>query len=106
MEQMQPQVQGIIPAYAGSTKSLRFEHVRDFRIIPAYAGSTAPGSAIADGILGSSPHTRGAHLDSNTDGDCSKDHPRIRGEHRPRHLEDQNPVGIIPAYAGSTPFDG
>ena len=30
------------------------------------------------------------------------DHPRIRGEHRPHGAEDDDPSGIIPAYAGST----
>ena len=112
---------GIIPAYAGSTRArrprrrdradhprIRGEHwPRDTkpywwcRIIPAYAGSTAPR------CLGST---------------MRRDHPRIRGEHsrmdRPvayrlgssPHTRGapplpglrSRPCGIIPAYAGST----
>ena len=31
-----------------------------------------------------------------------RDHPRIRGEHRPGDRDRQDRVRIIPAYAGST----
>ncbi len=92
-------------------------------IIPAYAGSTPrlPKSAATE--RGSSPHTRGALFRSvayrfagldhprirgehsvAAKSECSKrwDHPRIRGEHA-EHLGLRiNLVGIIPAYAGST----
>ena len=89
-----------IPAYAGSTISWSSQPPRR-RIIPAYAGSTS--RAVAS---------------------CRRswDHPRIRGEHRPktsmpfnslgssphtRGAHGDSPVGagrsrIIPAYAGST----
>ena len=32
-----------------------------------------------------------------------RDHPRIRGEHRPGRVREDDASGIIPAYAGSTP---
>ena len=78
---------------------------RGWGIIPAYAGSTTPSwkvtgkpadhprirgehhctSIVIRPGSGSSPHTRGA---------------RVRDQHTPRRL------GIIPAYAGSTPSSG
>ena len=74
------QVEGIIPAYAGSTSlvmrscclgrdhpRIRGEHLRGFLEVPGYGGS--------------SPHTRGA---------------------RCRARAGRGPGGIIPAYAGST----
>ena len=105
MEQMQPQVQGIIPAYAGSTKSLRFEHVRDFRIIPAYAGSTGTAARSMPFCQGSSPHTRGAPSWASSRPATGWDHPRIRGEHLDDVEQLGDAVGIIPAYAGSTRLD-
>ena len=74
------------------------------------------------GYLGSSPHTRGAHINlANTRnplriipayaGSTSsnahrtgrgRDHPRIRGEHRRAPSARMPQIGIIPAYAGST----
>ena len=91
---------GIIPAYAGSTRGNPCRRPRR-RIIPAYAGSTMEvwlgfcpvedhprirgehrqGEDLHHRTRGSSPHTRGARLEHH--------HGRI---HR----------GIIPAYAGST----
>ena len=50
-------------------------------IIPAYAGSTCVRGRVAG---------------------LSRDHPRIRGEHSPRHEKKLIPLVIIPAYAGST----
>ena len=73
------------------------------RIIPAYAGSTLTADPQGNETMGSSPHTRGAPPMRRTAGSTWRDHPRIRGEHvraaRVGHVE----VGIIPAYAGSTP---
>mgnify|MGYP000961524772 CR=1 FL=1 len=94
-------------------------------------------------LAGSSPHTRGARDDMVGDepghriipayagstshaifrADAAADHPRIRGEHQPRHHQPRGScgssphtrgahrlralpgrqLGIIPAYAGSTP---
>ena len=116
-----PEEDGIIPAYAGSTRPARpsapgrgsSPHTRGaltpasrclgvLRIIPAYAGSTH--------------RQRPAHAGN-------EDHPRIRGEHLSEALasmysngssphtrgaqavldEAYGSSGIIPAYAGSTP---
>ena len=99
----------IIPAYAGSTPRIRGEH-------PIQRGRPWPAG-------GSSPHTRGArHLGASM---CTsaRDHPRIRGEHSiacstmtPTRGSSPHTrgaqifgddlrvhLGIIPAYAGSTP---
>ena len=113
---------GIIPAYAGSTRHhpafwlpygdhprIRGEHrlesgvLRDeLRIIPAYAGSTDSLTFLGSKELGSSPHTRGAHLGRPTPSLRRRDHPRIRGEHNTDGMRINGVWGIIPAYAGST----
>ena len=115
-------VEGIIPAYAGSTKnyfSLKpisagsSPHTRGAlrclgpvqrsqRIIPAYAGSTQPCISSDATWRGSSPHTRGAPLQPMRRRWRCGDHPRIRGEHFLRNALAPAPQGIIPAYAGST----
>ena len=53
--------------------------------------------------MGSSPHTRGAQLYSVFLGGVDGDHPRIRGEHQIALEAVELALGIIPAYAGSTP---
>ena len=72
---------------------IRGEHVLvircghgDARIIPAYAGSTTYRVQKAVAYRGSSPHTRGAPCCAPCSSCRSRDHPRIRGEHRPRHI--------------------
>ena len=115
----------IIPACAGSTRSwcrcsrrgwdhprMRGEHTYD---TVAYVG-----------LVGSSPHARGAH--GSEDGKhrlwgiipaCAgstrwhsselamvRDHPRMRGEHQRSHSQQLMFSGIIPACAGSTPPQG
>ena len=72
-------------------------------IIPAYAGSTANDGPAKSCGAGSSPHTRGALLTWATRIPSRRDHPRIRGEHRPGRVREDDASGIIPAYAGSTP---
>ena len=72
-------------------------------IIPAYAGSTMLTAFSVLCVSGSSPHTRGALLYPSREQVCHVDHPRIRGEHRPRGGDQVRALGIIPAYAGSTP---
>ena len=77
------------------------DHLGDAGIIPAYAGSTRSRSAPPRGLRGSSPHTRGAPtplftgtVDTgiipayagstglcNLGPEATPDHPRIRGEH-------------------------
>ena len=52
--------------------------------------------------LGSSPHTRGALSAASFNTPKTRDHPRIRGEHRLYLCNRWNNHGIIPAYAGST----
>ena len=116
------QSDGIIPAYAGSTKnyfSLKpisagsSPHTRGAlrclgpvqrsqRIIPAYAGSTLAGLSCTMPREGSSPHTRGAPERPIGTSPTRRDHPRIRGEHSLPEDALAHGVGIIPAYAGST----
>ena len=136
-----PCCERIIPAYAGSTLGSCGLRGRP-RDHPRIRGEHSPGSRSDPDGSTSSPHTRGAldhHLymrvtswiipayaGSTSPGDggrpCSRDHPRIRGEHLPRKRR-QRPVRgssphtrgarksiapgtarlrIIPAYAGST----
>ena len=98
---------------AGSTwrdhPRIRGEHVRAARvghvevgIIPAYAGSTPVPTFAMTLAWGSSPHTRGALVVRAHVVLLSRDHPRIRGEHRPGRRVERGVEGIIPAYAGST----
>ena len=112
---------GIIPAYAGSTARAGWAGVcrADHPRIRGEHRRRARRGVVA---LGSSPHTRGAHINlANTRNPLriipayagstrrpasatgsSPDHPRIRGEH---HVANANfdRLRIIPAYAGSTP---
>ena len=76
--------QGIIPAYAGSTRSVqpRFVCVRDH---PRVCGEHSSSAFSFSKRLGSSPRMRGA---------------------RPGHLAHDQGHGIIPAYAGSTLTEG
>ena len=71
-------------------------------IIPAYAGSTLASPRIPRARRGSSPHTRGARVIGPPTRCISRDHPRIRGEHRQDPHRCRDDAGIIPAYAGST----
>ena len=71
-------------------------------IIPAYAGNTCTGEAQEPLVPGSSPHTRGTPACRTRSGRRTPDHPRIRGEHRPRGVPVHRRRGIIPAYAGNT----
>ena len=134
---------GIIPAYAGSTRT--YGGTRELpRDHPRIRGEHSPWPCVSTPRTGSSPHTRGArHHDrpvraregiipayaGSTWGGVGSvgldwDHPRIRGEHLSWHglqsacqgssphtrgALDVHPLadslfGIIPAYAGSTPF--
>ena len=72
-------------------------------IIPAYAGSTTGKTRNQIIDRGSSPHTRGAPRRTACRTRCQWDHPRIRGEHVAVWRDLEVPLGIIPAYAGSTP---
>ena len=71
---------GIIPAYAGSTRASQRLSRQDWDH-PRIRGEHHNAHAVARGVLGSSPHTRGA-----------------------RHIDRRRlgVSGIIPAYAGST----
>ena len=71
-------------------------------IIPAYAGSTRIVGARWAILRGSSPHTRGAPVNPMLCSRSLRDHPRIRGEHEREHDRLRYAYGIIPAYAGST----
>ncbi len=74
-----------------------------FGIIPAYAGSTGARGTRRYRRSGSSPHTRGVPAQGALDGTAGRDHPRIRGEHHKKKSTGKVDMGIIPAYAGSTP---
>ncbi len=71
-------------------------------IIPAYAGNTAVMYRSQVAATGSSPHTRGTQSTMRPRHGLIGDHPRIRGEHRARHVAAEGAAGIIPAYAGNT----
>ena len=71
-------------------------------IIPAYAGSTTVSDSLLDADGGSSPRTRGAPMASTSGRQSRWDHPRVRGEQGLSTEIPQLPLGIIPAYAGST----
>ena len=73
---------GIIPAYAGSTRASQRLSRQDWDH-PRIRGEHHNAHAVARGVLGSSPHTRGARFQF-----------RFR----------VHSGGIIPAYAGSTEF--
>ena len=75
-------------------------------IIPAYAGSTSFEPSFHGGLTGSSPHTRGALPIGDWNSATRADHPRIRGEHHCHLRPVFERIGIIPAYAGSTPPRG
>ena len=74
-------------------------------IIPACAGSTTLRQSRQSPWSGSSPHARGAPIDSDRIGRASRDHPRMRGEHALGGRDRPALQGIIPACAGSTPPD-
>ena len=71
-------------------------------IIPAYAGNTTLLPLVGTTMTGSSPHTRGTLLQTISCARLSRDHPRIRGEHRAGLEAVLVLRGIIPAYAGNT----
>ena len=80
---------------------LAAEHLED-GIIPAYAGSTRLYMHRWVFRRGSSPHTRGALFSRSAMAERARDHPRIRGEHAVGDALRVVERGIIPAYAGST----
>ena len=90
------------PRIRGEHRGFEVHAFRDLWIIPAYAGSTGFDTANAEAMGGSSPHTRGAQSCSTTRTRCTRDHPRIRGEHAVVAHWCATQGGIIPAYAGST----
>ena len=116
-----PQEQGIIPAYAGSTRFWCRRRPREWDH-PRIRGEHADRDTLHRGDAGSSPHTRGAPRPltplllgsriipayaGSTREDQQKirtrrDHPRIRGEHVRHRLLHYERRRIIPAYAGST----
>ena len=81
---------------------IRGEHCLVVLILSGNAGSTRAPPALHKLGKGSSPHARGTPTRTAPRRACSRDHPRIRGEHRGH--EDDRPAGpgIIPAYAGNT----
>ena len=115
--------QGIIPAYAGSTKilKLRVHRLRDHPRIRGEHGHASGGGRV-DG--GSSPHTRGAPdvvsvpalgggiipayagstRQQEQTNPTSQDHPRIRGEHLLPALAGLPVVGSSPHTRGARRF--
>ena len=116
-----PNTVGIIPACAGSTSpraasgTARWDH-------PRMRGEHMLRKAASSGVVGSSPHARGAHQQHQPlpaqhgiipacAGSTSRpgrsrwsrrDHPRMRGEHQAAPHDGERHAGIIPACAGST----
>ncbi len=90
------------PRIRGEHARLQARFCGAARIIPAYAGNTTRRAPRRCCLQGSSPHTRGTPVPTTCTCPCTRDHPRIRGEHR--HLLHRDVVerGIIPAYAGNT----
>ena len=91
------------PRIRGEHRFLVLLQVALLGIIPAYAGSTVMPLGVSASMSGSSPHTRGAPDSSVSPNPDTRDHPRIRGEHSLALPVDDSCLGIIPAYAGSTP---
>ena len=91
------------PRIRGEHHDSSVNEVGDDGIIPAYAGSTRQDGLHLRRRGGSSPHTRGALEDIERLVGRHEDHPRIRGEHQPGDIRPRQDGRIIPAYAGSTP---
>ena len=112
---------GIIPAYAGSTRGSKRGEAEEWDH-PRIRGEHLLTCRLILELAGSSPHTRGARRRRANPTSGMRDHPRIRGEHRLAELR-EGPRGgssphtrgarmdelingltgrIIPAYAGST----
>ena len=73
-------------------------------IIPAYAGSTRSASTL-ESLPRDHPRVCGEHRSRrNPTAGCAGSSPRMRGAPGQRHA-DHRPAGIIPAYAGSTRED-
>ena len=93
---------GIIPACAGSTVMASRAFVWCSGSSPHARGARRVCGSHRLFARGSSPHARGARTAYRRSFPQSRDHPRMRGEHRRlaaiRHLR----PGIIPACAGST----
>ena len=109
------QVEGIIPAYAGSTSlvmrscclgrdhpRIRGEHLRGFLEVPGYGGSSPhtrgaphaePRRRILGGII---PAYAGSTVPCSSRSRSRRDHPRIRGEH-------MSPQALPPRVMGSSP---
>ena len=94
--------QGDHPRIRGEHSQQATQSVAAARIIPAYAGSTKSLRKRQSIIPGSSPHTRGALQPGRSSICTHRDHPRIRGEHALVRVHPPAADGIIPAYAGST----
>ena len=115
---------GIIPAYAGSTRR-GSRSFRVFRDHPRIRGEHQWADAVQDEDEGSSPHTRGARATGRVS--CShpgiipayagstsarpagtpqrRDHPRIRGEHTTDTMEDDDMQGSSPHTRGARQND-
>ena len=97
------------PSWTRDHPRIRGEHVARpmaqllaVGIIPAYAGNTEEEYYDKKSGEGSSPHTRGTPSASSRATSSTRDHPRIRGEHKARGVLGNRGAGIIPAYAGNT----
>ena len=70
------------PRIRGEHRKYPLSFRKSLWIIPAYAGSTLLSLTHNLPCLGSSPHTRGAPANRPLWPSWSRDHPRIRGEHK------------------------
>ena len=114
-----------MPGSSPHTRGAPFVIAASFLVLldhPRIRGEHIPYFSIGSRSPGSSPHTRGAprlaparlrrrriipayagstHVRASADR-APPDHPRIRGEHPPQSLDQDQSRRIIPAYAGST----
>ena len=91
------------PRIRGEHQGLKPNAVTGFGIIPAYAGSTKTQRTPEMQRWGSSPHTRGAQSSLLHVAPASWDHPRIRGEHEKGSRDDTLFKGSSPHTRGAPP---
>ena len=118
-DEVEVELRGIIPAYAGTPIACRILSA-PAGIIPAYAGNTAryrnlrklywdhprvcgehrPVSESAQTLLGSSPRMR-EHRQHGLHGRHQVDHPRVCGEHHMPFPQQSGPAGSSPRMRGT-----
>ena len=116
---------GLIPAHAGSTRTLSMKWV-GLRAHPRSRGEHRPYHVLSNGQKGSSPLTRGARglhrvqdhqqrlipahagstLSSGPRNSSFRAHPRSRGEHQPARTQQNTSLGSSPLTRGALAIGG